>query len=97
VEKDYLSRRTTALLVGVAAFTVISTVGQAADGCGRGWLNNGWGCVPRSYPTALEPPQLCIGLHRLSLSQCHLSSLILHKSDYRFGDPVRRTRLRSQR
>ena len=48
-------------------------------------------------PTALEPPQLCIDLPRLLSSQCHLSSLSLHRSDCRFGDPARRTHRRLQR
>ncbi len=47
--------RTTALLLGVAAFTVISTIAQAADGCGRGWFNNGLGCVPIDEPGYLRP------------------------------------------
>src|SRR5215471_9759311 len=42
-----------------------------------------------SLPTALELPQLCIGLRRLWLSRCHLSSLTLHSSECRFGDPSR--------
>jgi hypothetical protein len=33
--------RITALFVGVAALTVISTVAEAEDGCGRGWYHNG--------------------------------------------------------
>jgi hypothetical protein len=39
--------RITALLVGIAALTVISTVADAADGCGRGWYYNGRRCVPQ--------------------------------------------------
>jgi hypothetical protein len=31
-------------------------------------------------PTALELPQLCIGLHRLLSSQCHLSSVVAWRS-----------------
>ena len=49
-----MSRRA-ALLLGVAAFTVISTIAQAADGCGRGWFNNGLGCVPIDEPGYLRP------------------------------------------
>ena len=43
-------RRTTALLVGVAALTAISTVAKAEDGCGRGWYYNGRRCVPQDEP-----------------------------------------------
>ena len=39
--------RVTALLVGVAALTVISTVAEAAQGCGRGMYYNGRRCVPQ--------------------------------------------------
>jgi hypothetical protein len=42
--------RITALCVGVAAFTVVSTVAEAADGCGRGWYYNGRRCVPMDEP-----------------------------------------------
>jgi hypothetical protein len=38
------------LLVGFSAFTVISTIEQAADGCGRGGLTMGGGaCRWMSY------------------------------------------------
>jgi len=40
----------TALCVGVAALTVVSTVAEAADGCGRGWYYNGRRCVPMDEP-----------------------------------------------
>src|SRR5437588_8208765 len=52
--------RTTALFVGIAALTVISTVAEAADGCGRGWYYNGRRCVPQdepSYPPQYRGPQ----------------------------------------
>jgi hypothetical protein len=39
--------RVTVLLVGIAALTVISTVAEAAQGCGRGWYYNGRRCVPQ--------------------------------------------------
>src|SRR5204863_5743961 len=42
--------RITALFVGVAALTVISTVAEAADGCGRGRYYNGRRCVPQDEP-----------------------------------------------
>jgi hypothetical protein len=43
-------RRITALLVGVAALTVVATIAQGADGCGRGWYYNGRRCVPQDEP-----------------------------------------------
>jgi hypothetical protein len=43
--------RITALFVGIAALTVISTVAEAADGCGRGWYYNGRRCVPQDEPS----------------------------------------------
>src|SRR6266699_6941771 len=42
--------RITALFVGIAALTVVSTVAEAADGCGRGWYYNGRRCVPQDEP-----------------------------------------------
>jgi hypothetical protein len=42
--------RITALFVGMAALAVISTVAEAADGCGRGWYYNGRRCVPQDEP-----------------------------------------------
>ncbi|HEY2186725.1 MAG TPA: hypothetical protein VGH39_17170 [Xanthobacteraceae bacterium] len=43
--------RITGLLLGTAAWavvsTVVSTVAEAADGCGRGWFYNGERCVPQ--------------------------------------------------
>jgi hypothetical protein len=42
--------RTTALLLGIAVLTVISTVAEARDGCGRGWYYNGRRCVPEEGP-----------------------------------------------
>ncbi len=52
--------RITALFVGVAALTVISTVAEAEDGCGRGWYYNGRRCVPMDAPMYRRdygPPQ----------------------------------------
>src|SRR6266498_3744291 len=52
--------RMTALFVGVAALTVISTVAEAEDGCGRGWYYNGRRCVPMDAPMYRRdygPPQ----------------------------------------
>ena len=42
--------RMPALFVGIAALTVVSTVAEAADGCGRGWYYNGRRCVPQDEP-----------------------------------------------
>jgi hypothetical protein len=39
--------RITALFVGIAALTVVSTVAEARDGCGSGWYYNGRRCVPQ--------------------------------------------------
>ena len=39
--------RLTALFVGVAALTVVSTLAEARDGCGSGWYYNGRRCVPQ--------------------------------------------------
>jgi hypothetical protein len=38
------------LFVGIAALAVISTVAEAADGCGRGYFYNGRRCVPQGEP-----------------------------------------------
>jgi hypothetical protein len=41
----------TALLIGIAASAVISTVAEAEDdGCGPGWYYDGRGCVPAPLP-----------------------------------------------
>ena len=45
-EEAHMSR-ITALFVGIAALVVISTVAEAADGCGRGMYYNGRRCVPQ--------------------------------------------------
>jgi hypothetical protein len=47
--------RITALLIGIAALTVISTTAKAADGCGRGWYYNGRRCVPMDEPRYFRP------------------------------------------
>jgi hypothetical protein len=39
--------RITALFVGIVAMTVVSTVAEARDGCGRGFYYNGRRCVPQ--------------------------------------------------
>ena len=43
-------RPVTGLLAAIAALTVISTVAEAADGCGRGMYYNGRRCVPQDAP-----------------------------------------------
>ena len=45
----------TALLIGIAALTLISTTAKAADGCGRGWYYNGQRCVPMDEPRYFRP------------------------------------------
>jgi hypothetical protein len=47
--------RMSALLVGVAALTALSTIAEAADGCGRGWYYNGRRCVPMDEPRYFRP------------------------------------------
>jgi hypothetical protein len=37
----------TRLLIGIAALAFVSTVAEAADGCGRGMYYNGRRCVPQ--------------------------------------------------
>ena len=39
--------RVTALFVGIATLTVISTVAEAAQSCGRGWYLQRGRCVPQ--------------------------------------------------
>ena len=53
-EAQHMSR-TTALFVGIAALSIISTVAEAADGCGRGWYYNGRRCVPMDEPRYFRP------------------------------------------
>jgi hypothetical protein len=47
--------RITALLIGIAALTVMATIAKAADGCGRGWYYNGRRCVPMDEPRYFRP------------------------------------------
>jgi hypothetical protein len=49
IEETHMSR-VIALFAGVAVLTVISTVAEAADGCGRGLYYNGRRCVPQDEP-----------------------------------------------
>jgi hypothetical protein len=52
--------RVAVILVGFAALTAISTIAEAADGCGRGWFYNGRRCVPMDEPMYRRdygPPQ----------------------------------------
>jgi hypothetical protein len=46
----------TGLFAALAALSVISTVVEAADGCGRGWYFNGRRCVPQEGPPGYGPP-----------------------------------------
>ena len=45
----------TGLFAALAALSVISTVVEAADGCGRGWYFNGRRCVPQEGPPGYGP------------------------------------------
>jgi hypothetical protein len=45
-------------------------------------------------PTAPDLSRVCIDPPQLLSSQCRLSSLNLHRSDCRFGDPARKTHRR---
>ena len=40
-------RITSVVITGIAGLIVISTVAEAADGCGRGMYYNGRRCVPQ--------------------------------------------------
>jgi hypothetical protein len=44
--KEAQMSRITAVFVGIAALTIVSTVAEARDGCGRDWYYNGRRCVP---------------------------------------------------
>lgn len=44
------------LLLGIATLVAISTVAEAADGCGRGMFYNGRRCVPQDGPGYGPPP-----------------------------------------
>ncbi len=46
------------LLFGIAAFGVISTLADAADGCGPGRYYNGYRCVSQGYGPQGYGPQL---------------------------------------
>jgi hypothetical protein len=45
----------TSLFVAISALVFISTVAEAADGCGRGWYYNGRRCVPQDEPGYYRP------------------------------------------
>jgi hypothetical protein len=51
-----MSHIAASLFAGIAALAVISTVAEAADGCGRGWYYNGRRCVPQDGPGYGPPP-----------------------------------------
>src|SRR3954462_6085503 len=44
------------ILIAILALATISTVAEAADGCGRGWFDNGRRCVPMDGPGYGPPP-----------------------------------------
>jgi len=37
-------------MLGLAALAAVPAPSQAADGCGRGWYNNGYRCAPMRAP-----------------------------------------------
>lgn len=39
-----------AAVLGLAALAALPAPSQAADGCGRGWYNNGYRCAPMHGP-----------------------------------------------
>ena len=49
--------RTTWLFVGITALVAVSTIAEAADGCGRGMYYNGRRCVPQDGPGYGAPYQ----------------------------------------
>src|SRR3954463_455346 len=67
-----MNRIPSVVFAGIAALVVISTVAEAADGCGRGMYYNGRRCVPqddepgygrRDYgPPVIGGPQLRLDL-----------------------------------
>ena len=59
--------RVTALFVGIAALTVISTAAEAAQGCGRGWYYNGRRCRHTTVVT-LTRTTLAIGDATIALA-----------------------------
>jgi hypothetical protein len=56
-EEAHMSRITAvfAVFVGIAALTIVSTVAEARDGCGRGFYYNGRRCVPQDEPGYYRP------------------------------------------
>ena len=54
--------RTTWLFVGITALVAVSTIAEAADGCGRGMYYNGRRCVPQDGPSYGAPYQRDYGL-----------------------------------
>jgi hypothetical protein len=51
-----MNRIASIFFAGIAALVVISTVAEAADGCGRGWYYNGRRCVPQDDDPGYGPP-----------------------------------------
>ncbi len=45
-----MNRITSVAIAGIAGLIVMSTVAEAADGCGRGYFYNGRRCVPQGEP-----------------------------------------------
>ena len=54
--------RSTCLFFGITALVAVSTIAEAADGCGRGMYYNGRRCVPQDVPSYGPPYQRDYGL-----------------------------------
>ena len=71
--------RVTALFVGLAALTIISTVAEAAQGCGRGWYYNGRRCSPA--PTSQRDRHWCHVGHQATSSTRFRNSRAFRRID----------------
>ena len=85
--------RITALLAGLAAFTVISTAAEAAQGCGKGWHYNGQRCVPKGSAEHRQPHHRATGSSGgLGEQDEEQSRAALHAARQAFGDHHRPSR-----
>jgi hypothetical protein len=88
--------RITALLAGLAAFTVISTAAEAAQGCGKGWHYNGQRCVPKGSAEHRQPHHRATGSSGgLGEQDEEQSRAALHAARQASGDHHRPSRGRS--
>jgi hypothetical protein len=88
--------RITALLAGLAAFTVISTAAEAAQGCGKGWHYNGQRCVPKGSAEHRQPYHRATGSSGgLGEQDEEQSRAALHAARHASGDHHRPSRGRS--